>query len=82
MLGSTYVGGHAQKSLHDRKFEMRKINQEISDKIIIEEILNNSNICRIGISDNGIPYVLPFNYGYNDNQIFIHCALTGIKIDL
>ncbi|MBW6535908.1 MAG: GNAT family N-acetyltransferase [Mariniphaga sp.] len=61
---------------------MRKANQEISDKAIIEEILQSSKICRIGISDKGLPYVLPFNYGYSDNQIYIHCALTGKKIDL
>ena len=61
---------------------MRKANQEITDKAIIEEILQNSKICRIGISDNRFPYVLPFNYGYKDNQIYIHCALTGKKIDL
>jgi ribosomal-protein-alanine N-acetyltransferase len=61
---------------------MRKVNQEISDRAIIEEILQSSKICRIGISDNGFPYVLPFNYGYSDNQIYIHCALTGKKIDL
>jgi len=61
---------------------MRKANQEISDRAIIEEILQSSQICRIGISDNGFPYVLPFNYGYSDNQIYIHCALTGKKIDL
>jgi len=61
---------------------MRKVNQEITDKVIIEEILKNSKICRIGISDNGLPYILPFNYGYKDNQIFIHCSLTGKKIDL
>jgi len=61
---------------------MRKINQEIKDKATIEEILQNSKICRIGFSDNGLPYVLPFNYGYVDNLIYIHCALTGKKIDL
>lgn len=61
---------------------MRKVNQEITDKIIIDEILRYSKICRIGILDNGIPYVLPFNYGYKDNQIYVHCALTGKKIDL
>ena len=61
---------------------MRKANQEITDKAIIEGILQGSKICRIGISDKGFPYVLPFNYGYNDNQIYIHCALSGKKIDL
>lgn len=61
---------------------MRKVNQEITDKAIIEEILQNSRVCRLGISDKGFPYILPFNYGYRDNQIYIHCALTGKKIDL
>jgi RimJ/RimL family protein N-acetyltransferase/nitroimidazol reductase NimA-like FMN-containing flavoprotein (pyridoxamine 5'-phosphate oxidase superfamily) len=32
--------------------------------------------------DNGLPYVLPFNYGYDDNLIYIHCARTGKKLDL
>ena len=61
---------------------MRKVNQEITDKVILEDILRQSKICRIGMIDNGMPYILPFNYGYNDNQIYIHCALSGKKIDL
>ncbi len=62
---------------------MRKVNQEIIDKSILEKILINSKICRIGMMDeNGMPYILPFNYGYKDNQIYIHCASEGKKIHL
>lgn len=61
---------------------MRKANQEIKDTSIIQEILRTSKICRIGMIDNGLPYVLPFNYGYDKNQIYIHCAPIGKKIDL
>ncbi len=61
---------------------MRKANQEITDKSAIEEILSQSGICRIGMIDNRLPYVLPFNYGYKNNHIYIHCASTGKKIDL
>jgi ribosomal-protein-alanine N-acetyltransferase len=61
---------------------MRKVNQEITDRLIIEEILIHSKICRIGMIDNGLPYIVPFNYGYKDNQIYIHCAKVGKKIDL
>ncbi len=61
---------------------MRKVNQEITDESILEEILRQSAICRIGMIDNGLPYVLPFNYGYKDHHIFIHCALVGKKIDV
>jgi nitroimidazol reductase NimA-like FMN-containing flavoprotein (pyridoxamine 5'-phosphate oxidase superfamily) len=49
---------------------MRKANQEITDKAIIVEILQGFKICRTGTSDKGFLYVLPFNYEYNDNQIY------------
>lgn len=61
---------------------MRRKNQEISDKRIIEEILLTSEICRLGFIDNNRPYILPFNYGYLDGFIYIHCAKEGKKIDL
>jgi nitroimidazol reductase NimA-like FMN-containing flavoprotein (pyridoxamine 5'-phosphate oxidase superfamily) len=61
---------------------MRKANQEITDKSILEEILTNSKICRLGMIDNGLPYVLPFNFGYCANRIYIHSAPLGKKIDL
>ena len=61
---------------------MKKHNQEIKSKAVIEEILSNSKICRIAMLDNGKPYLLPFNYGYKDNCIYIHSAPEGKKIDL
>jgi nitroimidazol reductase NimA-like FMN-containing flavoprotein (pyridoxamine 5'-phosphate oxidase superfamily) len=32
--------------------------------------------------DNDTPYILPFNYGYKDNGIYIHSAPEGGKIEL
>lgn len=61
---------------------MRKINQEITDKTIIEEILSQSKICRIAMVDEGQPYLLPFNYGYRNNCIYIHSAGSGKKLDV
>ena len=61
---------------------MRKTNQEINDKSILEGILLSSKICRLGMIDNGLPYVLPFNFGYHENCIFIHSAPEGKKIDI
>jgi|GEM_PF-108532 len=62
---------------------MRKANQEITEKLILEEILLHSSILRIGmIDEKGLPYILPFNYGYKSNEIYIHCANRGKKIDL
>ena len=61
---------------------MRKQNQEIKDKKIVEEILSTSEICRIAMIDKDRPYILPFNYGYRDNCIYIHSAPEGKKIEL
>ena len=61
---------------------MRKRNQEITDKRIIEEVLSQTTICRIAMIDKGEPYLLPFNYGYKDNYIYIHSASRGKKIDV
>ncbi len=61
---------------------MRKTNQEITDKSVLDEILTNSKICRLGMIDNRLPYVLPFNFGYHENCIYIHSAPEGKKIDI
>lgn len=61
---------------------MRKTNQEITDKPVLEEILTTSEICWIAMQNDDLPYLLPFNYGYKDNCIYIHSAPQGMKIDL
>jgi|SRR4030042_626993 len=61
---------------------MRKEKQKITDNKIINEILTKSEICRIAMLDNDTPYLLPFNYGYQDNCIYIHSAPEGKKIEL
>ncbi len=61
---------------------MRKQNQEITDRNVIEKILSESEICRLAIMDNGKPTIVPLNYGYKDNTIYIHSAPEGKKIDL
>lgn len=61
---------------------MRKVNQEIKDPAIIEQILSGAEICRMAMTDGEVPYILPFNYGYRDRCIYIHSAPEGKKIDL
>ena len=61
---------------------MRKSEREIEDKSLIDKILLESIICRIGLFDDEYPYVFPVNYGFKNNALFIHCAQQGKKIDL
>ncbi|HYX06171.1 MAG TPA: pyridoxamine 5'-phosphate oxidase family protein, partial [Bacteroidales bacterium] len=61
---------------------MRKANQKITDKKTLEEILSREIICHVSMNDKGFPYILAFNYGYQDNCLYIHSAAEGKKIDL
>jgi nitroimidazol reductase NimA-like FMN-containing flavoprotein (pyridoxamine 5'-phosphate oxidase superfamily) len=61
---------------------MRRKNQEITDKKAIEEILIKSKICRLGLIDGNVPYIVPLNYGYRDNALYFHSAPHGKKIQL
>ena len=61
---------------------MRRKDREITDPKIIEEILNNSQVCRVALNDSEFPYIVPFNYGYRDNVLYFHSAASGKKIDL
>jgi nitroimidazol reductase NimA-like FMN-containing flavoprotein (pyridoxamine 5'-phosphate oxidase superfamily) len=61
---------------------MRKTNQEIRDRQVLQEILQGAVICRIAMMDGDRPYILPVNYGYSEGCLFIHSAPEGKKIDL
>jgi uncharacterized protein len=61
---------------------MRRNDKEITDKQIIEEILTQSEICRIAMMDGNRPYIVPVNYGYSNGAIYIHGANQGKKIGL
>jgi nitroimidazol reductase NimA-like FMN-containing flavoprotein (pyridoxamine 5'-phosphate oxidase superfamily) len=61
---------------------MRRKEKQIVDKGIIEKILLESEICRIAMLDGSEPYLVPLNYGYANNIIYIHSATEGRKIDI
>jgi nitroimidazol reductase NimA-like FMN-containing flavoprotein (pyridoxamine 5'-phosphate oxidase superfamily) len=61
---------------------MRKANQEITDPKTLEIILKKATIVRLAMVDNGMPYLLPFNFGYSENCIYIHSAPAGKKLEV
>jgi len=61
---------------------MRRKDKEIKDKKEIELIINKANVCRIALSDNNMPYIVPVNFGYKDNCLYIHSATEGKKIEI
>jgi nitroimidazol reductase NimA-like FMN-containing flavoprotein (pyridoxamine 5'-phosphate oxidase superfamily) len=61
---------------------MRKKDKEIKDKELMESILKRAIICRMGLSENNVPYIVPLNFGYKNNFLYFHSAKEGRKIDM
>lgn len=47
----------------------------------IEGILKQETIGYLGLAKDGMPSVVPLNYGYIEGKIIFHSALTGKKLD-
>ena len=61
---------------------LRRKEKEIRNKDEIEAMLRNGEVCRIGLCDGNIPYVIPINYAYHDGCLYFHSASEGKKIDI
>jgi nitroimidazol reductase NimA-like FMN-containing flavoprotein (pyridoxamine 5'-phosphate oxidase superfamily) len=61
---------------------MRKANREIKDPKAVRAIMEEARVCRIGLSDDGMPYIVPMNFGLGEDCIYLHCAAEGRKLDI
>jgi len=65
---------------------MRRKDKEITSIDEKLEIIAKCKICRLGLSENNYPYIVPLNYGFSyDNGkliLYFHGAIEGKKIDI
>ena len=61
---------------------MQRKDREITDFSEMESVIKSSDVCRIGLCDGDMPYVVPVNFGYRDMQVYVHCAKKGRKLDI
>ncbi|MBR1623436.1 MAG: pyridoxamine 5'-phosphate oxidase family protein [Pseudobutyrivibrio sp.] len=67
---------------------MRRREREITDAGQIEEILEDCKYLHLGLVDDGMPYVVPMNYGVVKDQadghyiLYLHGAHEGRKLDI
>jgi len=65
---------------------MRRQDREITDNNEKIDIIKKCKVCRVALSDNNVPYIVPLNFGYtfeNDTlALFFHSALEGKKLDI
>ena len=65
---------------------MRRKDKEIIDINEKLDIIEKCKYCRLGLSENNIPYIIPINYGfsYDNNKLvlYFHSAKEGRKLDI
>jgi uncharacterized protein len=61
---------------------VRRSEKEIKERKDIEAIIAKAEVCRLGLSADHQPYVVPLNFGYEKNTLYFHGALEGTKIDM
>lgn len=55
---------------------------EIVKQQDIDSVINSTEVCYVGMVDGDEPYVLPFNYGYDGEYIWLHSGKAGRKHDI
>ncbi len=66
--------------------QMRRKDREIKDRAEIIEVMRRCDICRLGLMDGEYAYILPLNFGMEDEDgkvtLYFHSAVQGHKVDL
>jgi nitroimidazol reductase NimA-like FMN-containing flavoprotein (pyridoxamine 5'-phosphate oxidase superfamily) len=60
--------------------EMRRKEREITDRAVIENIIRQSSVCRLAMSEDNDPYIVPLCFGYKDNVLYFHTGRKGVKL--
>jgi nitroimidazol reductase NimA-like FMN-containing flavoprotein (pyridoxamine 5'-phosphate oxidase superfamily) len=61
---------------------MRRNDREIKDIKEINGIIRRCRVCRLAMCDDGQPYIVPLNFGYDGRFLYFHAAPEGRKIDI
>jgi len=57
-------------------------NRTVTDKNELTDIIRKSKWCHLAMTDaQGKPYLVPLNFGFKDDIIYMHGAKQGKKID-
>ena len=61
---------------------MLRKDQEITEQSAIESVIRASLVCRLALSNNDRPYIVPLCFGYQDNTLYFHCGVKGRKLEI
>ena len=75
----TAMGGDAPQR---HAAPMRRTDRLVTERAAIDDVLHRAEVLHLGMTGADGPYVVPVNFGYDGERIWIHCAEQGHKLDL
>jgi nitroimidazol reductase NimA-like FMN-containing flavoprotein (pyridoxamine 5'-phosphate oxidase superfamily) len=63
------------------QWPMRRADRAVTRREEIDAIIEGSPICHLALAVAGEPYVVPVAFGYDGQDLYIHTAQAGKKID-
>jgi nitroimidazol reductase NimA-like FMN-containing flavoprotein (pyridoxamine 5'-phosphate oxidase superfamily) len=61
---------------------MRRKEQEITDRDELLRILREARVCRLAMVDGDRPYLVPLTFALDGDDLILHSAKAGRKIEL
>lgn len=65
---------------------MKRNERAVTDRAAIEDIIKGCPVCRLALSDEPAPYIVPMSFGHtlegDTLTLYFHCAQDGKKTDL
>jgi hypothetical protein len=61
---------------------MRRREQEITDAAELRRILRDARVCRLAMVDGDRPYLVPLTFALDGDDVVLHSAGAGRKLDL
>lgn len=61
---------------------MRRSDKEIESNDEIAELIRKCKVCRVGMSRNDKPYIVPVSFGFDGTCIYFHTVIkSGLKLE-
>ncbi len=61
---------------------MRRTDKEITDRLLMDWVIRQAIVCRLGLSQGDRAYIVPLSFGYDGRCIYFHTAREGRKLDM
>ena len=66
----------------DHLNRMRRKDRVIEDCAELESIIGAATVCRLAMSEDDRPYIVPLCFGYKDGNLYFHSAEEGKKLEV